>query len=121
MTRNIFLMSIMVLLFGCSSVKIEKDYMVHEDLYRVPIIKNNAWFRQIPANPFDAVYMRCPDEQLIIVLNSMFCKKFDYSKMSDADYANRLYLNKYFSFLGGFGCSDNRDSPLTDEPLAKRH
>lgn len=122
MIKRILYFCIFVSLVGCSSVQIQNGYLVNDGNYRVPIINNEAWLRTIPASGFDALYLRCPNEQGIAIFNTMLCHKYDYSKMLPDDYVNRIYKNTYFSFGERLVCPDGpnyHDSPLTDKHFKK--
>jgi len=122
MIRHLFYSCIFILLVGCSSIQVQNGYLVNVDKYRVPIISNESWLRVIPAADIDALYLRCPDEQMIAIFDTMLCNKFYYSEMSADDYVNRIYKNTYFSFWEKSICPDGpniHDSPLTDKYFKK--
>jgi hypothetical protein len=92
--------------------------MVLEDEYRAPVLTDTSWARAIPARPFDALYSRCPNEQTIVVFRTIMCGKYDYSEMSPADYAKRIYQNSYFSFGGKLLCG-RYSSPFIEKSFKK--
>ena len=106
-------------MLGCSAkLRIENGVLMHEDLYQVPLLDDSSWVRIIPAAYSDALYLRCPGEQRIVVFYTMLCGKYDYSQMSEDDYAKRIYLNTYFSFSKNLICPKPQ-SPLTDNNFKK--
>lgn len=110
-----------ICLLGCSSVKLrtENGFLMHENLYRVPILTNESWLRAIPAGNIDALYLRCPDEQRIAILYTMICGHWNYEEMTATDYANRLYLNSYWKFGQNFFCPPGTTSPLAEKKFKK--
>ena len=117
---RVFLALFIILsLLGCSSkLRIENGLLTHMDLYQVPLLDDSSWVRIIPAARSDALYLRCPGEQRIVVLYTMLCGKYDYDQMSEDDYAKRIYLNTFFSTVQNIICPRRR-SPLTDSNFKK--
>jgi hypothetical protein len=105
----------MVSLLGCAAhrVNIDNGYLVHEDLYRAPLLNDQSWLRFIPTSDADALYLRCPSEQRIAIFYETLCGKYDYAQMSPEDYPKRIYLNTYFSTWYRGWCPE-QISRLTD-------
>ena len=121
MVKHLLVASIVLLQLGCNSaVIVDKGFLVHEEQYKVPVLTDTSWLRFIPFGPVDALYLRCPEEQHIIVFNVPLCKKFDHSSMTPEDYVKRIYLNTYFPFGESFWCKFSK-SPLTDKNFQKLH
>lgn len=121
MIRHILYCCAVISLVGCSSIQVKNGYLESDDNYRVPVINNESWLRAIPASGLDALYLRCPNDQMITIFNTMLCNKYDYSKMSPDDYVNRIYKDTYFSFWEKRLCPDvpSHDSPLADKNFKK--
>jgi len=120
MSRILAAMIVLLLLVGCSSVKvkIQDGLQVHEGLYQLPVLNDESWMRVIPADVSDAMYVKCPGNQELIVIPTMLCRKFDHSTMKPDDYVKRIYTNSYFSFWENQLCP-NQTSPLTDKNFKK--
>lgn len=116
MIRILIALAVSFLVVSCSSVKVktQNGFVVHEDLYRLPILKDETWMRVIPVENVDAIYLRCPGNQGILIDYVMLCRKFDYAKLTPDDYVKRIYLNSYFSAWEKTLCPEPV-SPLTDK------
>jgi hypothetical protein len=94
----IVLLTILLVSCASSNVKIDNGFIVHEELYRAPTPTNDSWTRAIPAGSLDALYVRCPNEQKILIFYTGFCGRWPYEAMSTDDYINRIYLNSASSY-----------------------